>query len=82
MPTKNPEKNRQYVAKSRQKAISTLGIDEYRRIQAQKQREYRKKKRAIQNPHIQDSKLRSVDINEMLKVRQELKEERRKKMKK
>ena len=82
MPTKNPEKNRQYVAKSRQKAISTLGINEYRRIQAQKQREYRKKKRAIQNPHIQDRKLRSVDINEMLKVRQELKEERRKKMKK
>ena len=79
MPTKNPEKNRQYVAKSRQKAISTLGIDEYRRIQAQKQREYRKKKRAIQNPHIQDRKLRSLDINEMLKVRQELKEERRKK---
>ena len=74
MPTKNPEKNRQYVAKSRQKAIGTLGIDEYRRIQAQKQREYRKKKKAIQNP-----KLRSVDINEMLKVRQELKEERRKK---
>jgi len=79
MPTKNPEKNRQYVAKSRQNAISILGIDEYRRIQAQKQREYRKKKRAIQNPHIQDRKLRSVDINEMLKVRQELKEERRKK---
>ena len=79
MPTKNPEKNRQYVAKSREKAISTLGIDEYRRIQAQKQREYRKKKRAIQNPHIQDRKLRSVDINEMLKVRQELKEEKRKK---
>ena len=79
MPTKNPEKNRQYVAKSRQKAISTLGIDEYRRIQAQKQREYRKKKRTIQNPNIQDRKLRSVDINEMLKVRQELKNERRKK---
>ena len=79
MPTKNPEKNRQYVAKSRQKAISTLGINEYRRIQAQKQRDYRKKKKAIQNPHIQDRKLRSVDIDEMLKVRQELKEERRKK---
>ena len=79
MPTKNPEKNRQYVAKSRQKAISTLGINEYRRIQAQKQREYRAKKKAVRNPHIQDRKLRSVDINEMLKVRQELKEERRKK---
>ena len=79
MPTKNPIKNREYVAKSRQKAISTLGIDEYRRIQAQKQREYRAKKKAIRNPHIQDRKLRSIDINEMLKVRQELKNERRKK---
>ena len=79
MPTKNHILNRQYVAKSRQKAISTLGIDEYRRIQAQRQREYRAKKKAVRNPHIQDRKLRSVDINEMLKVRQELKEERRKK---
>ena len=79
MPTKNPNKNREYVAKSRQKAISTLGIDEYRRIQAQKQREYRAKKKAVRNPHIQDRKLRSIDINEMLKVRQELKNERRKK---
>ena len=79
MPTKNSILNRQYVAKSRQKAISTLGIDEYRRIQAQKQREYRAKKKAIRNPHIQDRKLRSIDINEMLKVRQELKNERRKK---
>ena len=79
MPTKNPIKNREYVAKSRQKAISTLGIDEYRRIQAQKQREYRAKKKAVRNPHIQDRKLRSIDINEMLKVRQELKNERRKK---
>ena len=79
MPTKNPIKNREYVAKSRQKAISTLGIDEYRRIQAQKQREYRAKKKAVRNPHIQDRKLRSIDINEMLKVRQELKNEKRKK---
>ena len=79
MPTKNHILNRQYVAKSRQKAISTLGIDEYRRIQAQKQREYRAKKKAVRNPHIQDRKLRSIDINEMLKVRQELKNERRKK---
>ena len=79
MPTKNPIKNREYVAKSRQKAIYTLGIDEYRRIQARKQKEYRAKKKAVQNPHIQDRKLRSIDINEMLKVRQELKNERRRK---
>jgi hypothetical protein len=79
MSTKDPQLNRQYVTKSRQKSINTLGIDEYRRRQAQKQREYRAKKKAVRNPHIQDRKLRSIDINEMLKVRQELKEERRKK---
>ena len=79
MPKKDSLFNRQYVTKSRLKPINNLGIDEYRRIQAQKQREYRKKKRAIQNPHIQDRKLRSIDINEMLKVRQELKAERRRK---
>ena len=43
------------------------------------QREYRAKKKAVRNPHIQDRKLRSIDINEMLKVRQELKNERIKK---
>ena len=79
MPTKNPIKNREYVAKSRQKAISTLGIDEYRRIQAQKQREYRAKKKALRNPHIQDRQLRSMDVKPLLKVRQELKQERRRK---
>jgi hypothetical protein len=53
MPTKDPQLNRQYVTKSRQKSINTLGIDEYRRRQAQKQREYRAKKKALRNPHIQ-----------------------------
>ena len=79
MPTKNPIKNREYVAKSRQKAIYTLGIDEYRRIQARKQKEYRAKKKAVQNPHIQDRKSRSIDVRDLIKVRQELKAERRKK---
>ena len=78
MPTKDPTLNRQYVTKSRQKSINTLGIDEYRRRQAQKQREYRAKKRAIANPHIQDRKSKSVDINELMKVRQELKREKKK----
>ena len=79
MPTKDPQLNRQYVTKSRQKAINTLGIDEYRRIQAQKQREYRAKKKAIRNPHIQDRKSRSIDVRDLIKVRQELKAERRRK---
>ena len=79
MATKDPQLNRQYVTKSRQKSINTLGIDEYRRRQAQKQREYRAKKRAIANPHISDRKLRSMDVKDLIKVRQELKQERRRK---
>ena len=79
MPTKDPQLNRQYVTKSRQKAINTLGIDEYRRRQAQKQREYRAKKKALRNPHIQDRQLRSMDVKPLLKVRQELEQERRRK---
>jgi hypothetical protein len=79
MPIKDQTLNRQYVTKSRQKSINTLGIDEYRRIQAQKQREYRAKKKALRNPHIQDRKSRTVKIKELLKVRQELKHEKRKK---
>ena len=79
MVTKDPQLNRQYVTKSRQKAINTLGIDEYRRRQAQKQREYRAKKKALRNPHIQDRQLRSMDVKDLIKVRQELKQERRRK---
>ena len=52
MSTKDPVKNRQYVMKSRQKAIDTLGIVEYRRRQAQKQREYRAKKKALRKANI------------------------------
>ena len=79
MTTKDHLLNRLYVIKSRQKSISTLGIDEYRRRQAQKQREYRAKKKAIRNPHISDRKLRSIDVKDLIKVRQELKQEKRKK---
>jgi hypothetical protein len=76
MPTKNPIKNREYVAKSRQKAISTLGIDEYRRIQAQKQREYRAKRKALKNANISDRKGRNFDVNDLINVRKELKKAR------
>jgi len=73
MPTKDFLLNQKYVAKSRQKLINSIGIDEYRRKMALKQKEYRRRKKAIQNPHIQDRKLKSVNINELMKVRQELK---------
>ena len=76
MPTKNPIKNREYVAKSRQKAINTLGIDEYRRRQAQKQREYRAKRKALKNANISDRKGRNFDVNDLINVRKELKKAR------
>ena len=36
-------------------------------------------KKALKNPHIQDRKLRSMDINELIKVREELKKDKIKK---
>ena len=73
MVTKDSLLNQKYVAKSRQKLINSIGIDEYWRRMALKQKDYRARKKAIQNPHIQDRKLKSVNINELMKVRQELK---------
>jgi hypothetical protein len=55
--------------------LELTNIGEYKH----RSKENTAKKKAVRNPHIQDSKLRSMDINEMLKVRQELKEERRRK---
>ena len=75
MPTKDPTLNRQYVTKSRQKSINTLGIDEYRRRQAQKQREYRAKKKALRTANISDRKGRKFNVNELVNVRKELKKE-------
>ena len=76
MPTKDPQLNRQYVTKSRQKSINTLGIDEYRRRQAQKQREYRAKRKALRTANISDRKGRSFDVNDLINVRKELRKAR------
>ncbi len=76
MVTKDPTLNRQYVTKSRQKSINTLGIDEYRRRQAQKQREYRAKKKALRTANISDRKGRKFDVNDLTNVRKELKKVR------
>ena len=76
MPTKDPVKNRQYVMKSRQKAIDTLGIVEYRRRQAQKQREYRAKRKALRTANISDRKGRNFDVNDLINVRKELRKQR------
>ena len=76
MATKDPVKNRQYVMKSRQKAIDTLGIVEYRRRQAQKQREYRAKRKALRTANISDRKGRNFDVNDLINVRKELRKQR------
>jgi hypothetical protein len=78
MPTKDKAKNRQYVTKSRAKAINTLGIEEYRRRMAQKQREYRAKRKILKNANISDRKGRNFDVNELVNIRKELKKERSK----
>jgi len=82
MPTKDKQKNKEYVAKSRQKLKEKIGVEAYRKIEAERKQQWRKKKKALQNPHIQDRKLRSLDINELIKIREELKNEKKKKAKK
>ena len=47
MVTKDKEKNKAYVRKSRQKLINTIGIDAYRKRNADAQREYRKNKKPL-----------------------------------
>ena len=72
MATKDKIKNREYVAKSRQKLIDSIGIDAYRKRNAEAQREYRKKLKALKNANIQDRKGRNIDIDELKEVRREL----------
>ena len=72
MPTKDKVKNRAYVAKSRQKLINSIGIDAYRKRNAEAQREYRKKLKDLKNANIQDRKGRNIDIDELKEVRREL----------
>jgi len=72
MATKDKIKNREYVAKSRQKLINSIGIDAFRKRNAEAQREYRKKLKALKNANIQDRKGRNIDIDELKEVRREL----------
>ena len=73
MATKDPVKNRAYVAKSRQKLINSIGITEYRKRNAEAQRAYRAKRRALKNANISDRRNRNFDINDLINVRKELK---------
>ena len=72
MVVKDKVENRAYVAKSRQKLINSIGIDAYRKRNAEAQREYRKKLKALKNANIQDRKGRNIDIDELKEVRREL----------
>ena len=78
MPTKDKVKNRAYVAKSRQKLINSIGIDAYRKRNADAQREYRKKLNALKNANIQDRKGRNIDIDELKEIRRELRQRKSK----
>ena len=79
MVVKDKVKNRAYVAKSRQKLINSIGIDAYRKRNADAQREYRKKLKTLKNANIKDRKGRNIDINELKEVRKELKKIKSKK---
>ena len=73
MATADKAKNRAYVAKSRQKLINSIGIDAYRKRNAEAQKLYRARRKALENAHISDRRLRSFDANELKNVRKELK---------
>ena len=74
MVTKDPVKNREYVEKSRQKLMNSIGITEYRKRNAEAQRAYRAKRRALKNANISDRRNRNFDINDLINVRKELKQ--------
>ena len=71
MPTKDLLKNRQYVAKSRAKLIARIGIEEYRRRNAEAQRAYRAKKREIKKAMMATIDNR-FDVNDPIDYRQKL----------
>jgi hypothetical protein len=79
LPTKIPTKilkKKTICCQIPTKAISTLGIDEYQRIQAQKQKEYRAKRKVLKKANIADRKSRNFDVNDLINVREELRKER------
>jgi hypothetical protein len=78
MPTKNLEKNRQYVAKSRAKLINTIGIEEYRRRNAEAQRAYRARRKAIKK-QIMSNISKDLDVNDPTSYRQKLRSSKNKK---
>ena len=71
MATKDPVKNRQYVAKSRAKLIARIGIEEYRKRNAEAQRKYRAKKREIKKA-IMSNISNDLDVNDPTSYRQKL----------
>ena len=71
MPTKDKVEIRKYAAKSRQKLINSIGIDAYGNWNAEAQREYRKKLKALKNANIQDRKGSNIDVDELKEVRRE-----------
>ena len=79
MAVKDPIKNRAYVAKSRAKLISRIGIEAYRKKMADSQRAYRARKKALKNANISDRKDREFKVNDLVEVRKELRRSSRNK---
>ena len=78
MPTKDPLKNSQYVAKSRAELIARINIEEYRKRNAEAQRAYRAKKRAIKKAIMSNIDNR-LDVNDPTEYRQKLRSRNMKK---
>ena len=71
MATKDPIKNRAYVAKSRAKLIARIGIENYRKKNAEAQRAYRARKREIKKQIMANIDNR-LDVNDPTSYRQKL----------
>jgi hypothetical protein len=78
MPTKDPLKNSQYVAKSRAELIARINIEEYRKRNAEAQRAYIAKKLAIKEA-IMSNKDNCLDVNDPTEYRQKLRSRKMKK---
>jgi len=64
--TKDPIKNRQYVAKSRAKLIARIGIEEYRQRNATAQRAYRARRKALKKEIMSNIDNR-FDVNDIVR---------------
>jgi len=62
MPTKDPVKNKEYVAKSRSKLRASIGDEAYKKQEAQARQLRRQKAKAKANPNLTHSKISATQV--------------------